>query len=141
MDKPALISQKKIDKINKIIKDMVFTYKGPISDWSKGEFDYQFQIVGQKPMISVGEWYNYLVVGVLIVDGNDNTTVILKYLPYVLTDYKTLLHLSNSISDDLQYFFDGDYVRTSIDKDNVRLSDEYQEKINNFESNVEGFLK
>lgn len=131
MDKPETISQKKIDKINKIIKDMVFTYKGSISDWSKGEFDYQFQIVGQKPMISVGDWYNFLVVNVLIVDGSDYTTAILKYLPYVLTDYRTLTNLDYMISDELQYFFDGDYVRITIDKDNVKLSDEFQEKIKN----------
>ena len=133
MDKPETISQKKIDRINKIIKDMVFTYKGSISDWSKGEFDYQFQIVGQKPMISVGEWYNYLVVNVLIVDGNDYTSAILKYIPYILTDYRTLTNLNYSISDELQYFFDGDYVRINIEKDNVRLSDEFQEKIDSIE--------
>lgn len=133
MDKPEPISQKKIDKINRVVKDMVFTYKGSISDWSKGEFDYQFQIVGQKPMISVGDWYNYLVVNVLIVDGNYYTTAILKYIPYILTDYRTLTNLNYSISDELQYFFDGDYVRINIEKDNVRLSDEFQEKINNLE--------
>ena len=134
MDKPETISQKKIDRINKIIKDMVFTYKGSISDWSKGEFDYQFQIVGQKPMISVGEWYNYLVVNVLIVDGNDYTSAILKYIPYILTDYRTLTNLNYSISDELQYFFDGDYVRIIIEKDNVRISDEFQEKIDSLET-------
>jgi len=133
MDKPTVISQKNIDKINKIIKDMVFTYKGPISDWSDGEFEYQFQIVGQKHMISVGDWYNFLIVDILIIDGSNVTGLILKYLPYVLTEYRTLTHLGNNISDELQYFFDGDYIRINIDKDNVRLSDDFQEKINNLE--------
>ena len=136
MDKPELISQKKIDKINKIVKDMVFTYKGQISDWSKGEFDYQFQIIGQKPMISVGEWYNFLVVNVLIVDGNEYTSAILKYIPYIITDYRTLTNLNYAISDELQYFFDGDYIRININKDNVRLSDEFQEKIGKLESDI-----
>lgn len=131
MDNTESISQKKIDKINKIVKDMVFTYKGSISDWSKGEFDYQFQIIGQKPMISVGEWYNFLVVNVLIVDGNEYTSAILKYIPYIITDYRTLTNLNYAISDELQYFFDGDYIRININKDNVRLSDEFQEKIKN----------
>jgi|694.fasta_scaffold01202_42 hypothetical protein len=133
MDKPKVISQKNIDKINKIIKDMVFTYKGPISDWSDGEFEYQFQIVGQKHMISVGDWYNFLIVDILIIDGSNFTGLILKYLPYVLTEYRTLTHFGNNISDELQYFFDGDYIRINIDKDNVRLSDDFQEKINNLE--------
>lgn len=133
MDKPEQISQKKIDKINKVIKDMVFTYKGLISDWAKGEFEYQFQIIGQKPMISVGDWYNYLIVDVLIIDGSHYTSLFLKYMPTLLTEYRTLTNLNYSISDELQYFFDGDYVRINIDKDNVRLSDEFQEKIDNIE--------
>lgn len=136
MDKPEPISEKKISKINKIIKDMVFTYKGPISDWSEGEFEYQFQIIGQKPMISVGDWYNFLIVDILIVDGNKYTSLVLKYLPYVLTEYRTLNHLNYNISDELQYFFDGEHIRIKIDKDNVRLSDEFQEKINDLESDI-----
>mgnify|MGYP006928222184 CR=1 FL=1 len=131
MDRPEPISQKKIDKINKVIKDMVFTYKGLVSDWAKAEFKYQFQIIGQKPMISVGDWYNFLIVSVLVVDGSNNTTLFLKYMTTLLTEYRTLRNLNYSISDELQYFFDGDYVRINIEKDNVRLSDEFQMKIKN----------
>ena len=133
MDRPEPISQKKIDKINKVIKDMVFTYKGLVSDWAKAEFKYQFQIIGQKPMISVGDWYNFLIVSVLVVDGSNNTTLFLKYMTTLLTEYRTLRNLNYSISDELQYFFDGDYVRINIEKDNVRLSDEFQEKIDSIE--------
>jgi hypothetical protein len=133
MDRPEPISQKNIDKINKVIKDMVFTYEGLVSDWAKAEFEYQFQIIGQKPMISVGDWHNFLIVSVLVVDGSNNTTLFLKYMPTLLTEYRTLTNLNYSISDELQYFFDGDYVRINIEKDNVRLSDEFQEKINNLE--------
>jgi hypothetical protein len=84
-------------------------------------------------MISVGDWYNFLIVDILIIDGSNFTGLILKYLPYVLTEYRTLTHFGNNISDELQYFFDGDYIRINIDKDNVRLSDDFQEKINNLE--------
>ena len=133
MDRPEPISQKKIDKINKVIKDMVFTYKGLVSDWAKAEFEYQFQIIGQKPMISVGDWHNFLIVSVLVVDGSNNTTLFLKYMPTLLTEYRTLTNLNYSISDELQYLFDGDYVRINIEKDNVRLSDEFQEKIDSIE--------
>jgi len=110
---------------------MVFTYKGLVSDWAKAEFKYQFQIIGQKPMISVGDWYNFLIVSVLVVDGSNNTTLFLKYMTTLLTEYRTLRNLNYSISDELQYFFDGDYVRINIEKDNVRLSDEFQMKIKN----------
>ena len=112
---------------------MVFTYNGLISDWAKGEFEYQFQIIGQKPMISVGDWYNFLIVEVLIIDGSYYTSLFLKYMPTLFTEYRTLANLNYYISDELQYFFDGDHVRININKDNVRLSDEFQEKIDNIE--------
>lgn len=133
MDKPESISQKKIDKINKVIKDMVFTYEGPISDWSDGEFEYQFQIIGQQPLISVGDWHNFLIIDILIIDGSYKTSLMLKFLPYILTDYRTLNHLGNSISNELQYFFGGDHVRIANNTKHIKISDEFQQKIDSIE--------
>ena len=61
--------------VNKVIKDMVFTYEGQLIvgfDW-KAKFDYQFQIKGVRQMISVGELYDYLMVDVTIIDGDKIT--------------------------------------------------------------------
>ena len=133
MDKPEPISEEKIKKINKVIKDMVFTYKGPVSEYNNGEFQYQISISGQKHMISVGEYYNYLIMDVVIIDGSPMTTLFIKYLPYILGDYKTLNYLSREISEELQYFFGVEYVRVVYSDGKIKVSEEYQQKIDNTE--------
>jgi hypothetical protein len=133
MDKPEAISKEKIKKINKVIKDMVFTYKGPVSEYNNGEFQYQISISGQKHMISVGEYYNYLIMDVVIIDGSPMTTLFIKYLPYILSDYKTLNYLSREISEELQYFFGVEYVRVVYSDGKIKVSEEYQQKIDNTE--------
>jgi hypothetical protein len=133
MDKPEAISKEKIKKINKVIKDMVFTYKGPVSEYNNGEFQYQISISGQKHMISVGEYYNYLIMDVVIIDGSPMTTLFIKYLPYILSDYKTLNYLSREISEELQYFFGVEHVRVVYSDEKIKVSEEYQHKIDNIE--------
>lgn len=133
MDKPEPISEEKIKKINKVIKDMVFNYKGPVSEYDNGEFQYQISIEGQKHMISVGEYYNYLIMDVVIIDGSPMTTLFIKYLPYILSDYKTLNYLSREISEELQYFFGVEYVRVVYSDGKIKVSEEYQQKIDNTE--------
>jgi hypothetical protein len=131
MSKPDPISEKKIDKINMVLKDMIFNYDGPISNIGDGELTYRLRITGQKHMISVGEYYNYLIIDVIILDGSHKTTVFIKYIPNVLSDYKTLRHLSRDISEELQYFFGSDHVRVNVV---VNVSEEYQQKIDELPS-------
>ena len=67
-----MYTEEKLRRVNKVIKDMVFTYEGQLIvglDW-KAKFDYQFQIKGVRQMISVGELYDYLMVDVTIIDGD-----------------------------------------------------------------------
>ena len=127
-----MISEKHIERINKVIKDMVFDYNGKIFTPDLNiEFQYQFIITGQRRMISVGEYYDHLDVLVEIIDGNERTTkffVVFKTLndnlnkDYILTNY-----LGNSISDELSYFFGEDYVRVRLVK--IQFSEEYNQKI------------
>ena len=101
-----MISEKHIEKINKVIKDMVFDYDGNIftPDMSI-DFQYQFKIIGQKKMISVGEYYDYLNVAVEIIDGGERTThifAVFKAMSNNLTkDYILTNRLHNSISEEL----------------------------------------
>ena len=128
-----MISEKHIERINKVIKDMVFDYDGKIFTPDLNiDFQYQFIITGQRRMISVGEYYDHLDVLVEIIDGNERTTkffVVFKTLndnlnkDYILTNY-----LGNSISDELSYFFGEDYVRVRLVK--IQFSEEYNQKIN-----------
>jgi hypothetical protein len=132
-----MYTEEKLRRVNKVIKDMVFTYEGQIligSGW-KTKFDYQFQIKGVRQMISVGELYDYLMVDVTIIDGDKMFLVSAKLMGSSFTnDYLFKNNLSTSISEELQYFFGADYVRVTLDKEKstIKLSDELKEKINNF---------
>ena len=127
-----MISEKHIERINKVIKDMVFDYNGKIFTPDLHiEFQYQFIITGQRRMISVGEYYDHLDVLVEIIDGNERTTkffVVFKTLNDNLNkDYMLNNYLGNSISDELSYFFGEDYVRVRLVK--IQFSEEYNQKI------------
>ena len=129
-----MISEKHIERINKVIKDMVFEFEGNIftPDLSV-KFEYQFAITGQRKMISVGEYYDYLEILVEIVDTDEKS---LKFLAIfnllkndINKDYILKTRLDNAISEELSYFFNESYVRVQIVK--VQIGDELQEKINN----------
>lgn len=131
-----MYSEEKLRRVNKVIKDMVFTYEGRIIvslEW-KTKFDYQFQIKGVRQMISVGELYDYLMVDVTIIDGDKMFLAAAKLMgPSITNEYRLKNNLSTSISEELQYFFGSDYgVTLDKDKSSINLSDELKEKINNF---------
>jgi len=127
-----MISEKHIERINKVIKDMVFEFDGNIftPDLSV-KFEYQFVITGQRKMISVGEYYDYLDVLVKIIDADEHSTKLLAVFSLlknnVNNDYILKTRLDNALSEELSYFFNESYVRVQIVK--VQIGDELQEKI------------
>ena len=126
-----MYTEEKLRRVNKIIKDMVFECKGEIHSGMFVTVEYQFQITGVKKMISVGEWYDFLVVDVTIVDGDKRFDVLSKIMPeFVTKEYRLLVNLDRSISEELEYFFDGSQPRINIPNGGVKLSDEYLRKIN-----------
>jgi hypothetical protein len=127
-----MISEKHIERINKVIKDMVFEFEGNIftPDLSV-KFEYQFAITGQRKMISVGEYYDYLNVLVEIVDADERS---LKFLAIynilkndINKDYILKTRLDNVLSEELSYFFNESYVRVTIVK--IQFSEELKNKI------------
>jgi len=129
-----MISEKHIERINKVIKDMVFEFEGNIftPDLSV-KFEYQFAITGQRKMISVGEYYDYLDVLVEIIDADEHSIKLLAVFSLlknnVNNDYILKTRLDNALSEELSYFFNESYVRVQIVK--VQIGDELQDKINN----------
>jgi len=128
-----MISEKHIQRINKIISNIIFDYVGEISYGLEIKFKYQFVITGQKKMISVGEYYDYLDVLVEITDGDKRVTTIFSVFKTLkdslLKDYKLNNRLTNLINEELKYFFEGDGARVRIVK--IQFSDDYNEKIEN----------
>jgi len=128
-----MISEKHIQRINKIISNIIFDYVGEISYGLEIKFKYQFVITGQRKMISVGEYYDYLDVLVEITDGDKRVTTIFSVFKTLkdslLKDYKLNNRLTNLINEELKYFFEGDGARVRIVK--IQFSDDYSEKIEN----------
>ncbi len=134
-----MISEKHIERINKVIKDMVFNFHGEvITPGLRSDFQYQFQITSQRKMISVGELYDYLTVSVEIVDGDERTTKIFYVLKQLSTnivkDYRLNNYLTRSISEDLEPFFNEGQNRVNIE--NISISEEYQDKIDSYHENT-----
>ena len=127
-----MISEKHIERINKVIKDMVFEFEGNIftPDLSV-KFEYQFAITGQRQMISVGEYYDYLDVLVEIVDADDHSIKLLAVFSLlknnINNDYILKTRLDNALSEELSYFFNESYVRVQIVK--VQIGEELKNKI------------
>jgi hypothetical protein len=128
-----MISEKHIQSINKIISNIIFDYDGDIVMDLKINFQFQFIITGQRRMISVGEYYDYLDVLVEIIDGNERATKIFHVFKALKDnlqkEYRLNNHLTYLINEELKYFFEGDGVRVRIVK--IQFSDDYNEKIEN----------
>ena len=127
-----MISEKHIERINKVIKDMVFEFEGNIftPDLSV-KFEYQYTITGQREMISVGEYYDYLDVSVKIIDADDHSIKLLAVFTLlnndINKDYILKARLNTAISEELSYFFNESYVRVTVV--GVEISEELRNKI------------
>jgi hypothetical protein len=127
-----MISEKHIERINKVIKDMVFEFEGNIfTPDLRVNFEYQFAITGQRKMISVGEYYDYLEILVEIVDTDEKSLTFLAIFNLLKNDinkdYILKTRLDNAISEELSYFFNESYVRVMIVK--IQFSEELKNKI------------
>jgi hypothetical protein len=152
-----MISERQINLINKIASKQTFNYTGEliVGVDTNVDIDYQFRITGHKKMISVGEYYDYLLLDVNIISLNDKLSqLVFGYNDYV-TDgvnyskifesrmYKFYSDLNRDIQNYLIYFNDSgeEFVRTTIDdlsfdlKESPKLNLENNKKLPIFVSN------
>jgi hypothetical protein len=113
---------------------MVFEFEGNIFTPDMNiKFEYQFEITGQRKMISVGEYYDYLDVLVEIIDADEHSIKLLAVFNSlnndVNNDYILKTRLDNAVGGELSYFFNESYVRVQIV--GVQIGEELQEKIDN----------
>jgi hypothetical protein len=110
-----MVDEKKIEKVNGVLKTIVYSYDGYDANLGSNlKFNYTVTITGQRPMISVGEYYDHLIVDVNIVEFNDEFTdrvfnVLSKALKTKrLSDLSlhTVNNLRIEINDEFRYFFD-----------------------------------
>ena len=141
------MTEKEIKDINSYLEGKTFSDNVRIwgSDEPDFELEYEFKILGTKKMISVGEYYDYLIIDIDIVDADDITTQIFGIYAGRGNDYKNRIEkmvkdnyllmtdITNSIRDFLKYFSTG-YVRTTVN--NITISDSFIKKIEEFKDTV-----
>jgi hypothetical protein len=125
-----MISQRQIDLINKIASKQTFKYTGELIQGvdQPADIDYKFQITGHKKMMSVGEYYDYLLLKVVITGVHDYISKLI-FTPQstdtgkeVARMFESQLYgfysrLNQEIMNYLRYFNDSEeeFVRTTID--------------------------
>jgi hypothetical protein len=124
-----MISETQINLINKIVSKKTFNYNGEIvaSADIKADIDYKFQVTGQRKMMSVGEYYDYLKLEVTITGFNDKFSRLIfgfdeeyKHMDFEKM-YKSQLYpfynsLNQQIQEYLKYFnTTSELIRTTID--------------------------
>jgi hypothetical protein len=133
-----MISEETQSSINKFLKSQTFEYVGPVIMDTTFTINYKFKLSGIKKMISVGEYYDYQIVDIEIIDIDDKLKKILKIIlngwaegeiiNWLKKEYRFIHRLNDNIRETLFYFSDGDFVRTDIRelKFNDTLYDEIQ---------------
>jgi hypothetical protein len=128
-----MISQKLIERINELVGKKTFKYSGELIPGATTiiSIEYKFKITGVKKMMSVGEYYDYLLINVTITSLNDPLSRLVfgfdeknKHHNFEAM-FKTQLYpfyngLNQAIASYLR-FFDNDYVRITIDNLNFDL--------------------
>ena len=126
-----MISEKQVNLINKIVSKETFKYTGEIIQGvdQPADVDYKFRITGHKKMMSVGEYYDYLLLEVVITGVHDPVSKLI-FTPQstdagkaVARMFESQLYgfysrLNQEIMDYLKYFNDSgeEFVRTTIDE-------------------------
>ena len=141
------MTEKEIKDINSYLEGKTFSENVRLwsSDEPDFEVEYEFKILGTKKMISVGEYYDHLILDIQIVDADEITTQIFgiyakrmggfkKRIENMISDnYLLMSDITNSIKDFLKYFSTG-YVRTTVN--NITISDSFIKKIEEFKDTV-----
>lgn len=121
-----MLTEKQINRINKLLSTRTFKYTGEIIPGypTPADIDYKFKITGYKEMISVGDYYDYALLDVVITGLNDKFSQLL-FTPEPTEQgqmiaksfenrlYKFYSDLNLEMTNFLR-IFDGD-IRTTID--------------------------
>lgn len=124
------LTEKQLNKVKKFLENKTFTFEGPLLYDSdiKSKFDFKLELKGYRKMISVGETYDYLIVGVTIIKLKDSISKLLMgnlygdYSKMFKNNLYFLYKKLNSYIRDTLVYFDPD-IRITIDEFNVMVED------------------
>ena len=145
-----MFTKEEISKINKSVSKQEFetpVYVYPGGDEVDKSVTYTFEIVGIRPMISVGEWYDYVVYDITILNTSETLKKWMSMAIKIFYEYKTeeplkqrleyflkkdsyiLRRVLDDIDNTLGYYHTGDYTRSTMR--DVYVSDELVKEIEN----------
>ena len=145
-----MFTKEEISKINKSISKQKFetsVYIYPEGDEVGKSVTYTFEIVGIRPMISLGEWYDYVVYDITILNASETLKKWMSIAIKIFYEYKTdeplkqrleyflkkdsyiLRRVLDDIDNTLGYYHTGDYTRSTMR--DVYVSDELVKEIEN----------
>ncbi len=125
------------DKLKRLLKNVSFDSEVRINVHS-GYFDinYRLEFLGEKDMISVGDWVTYNVFDVTILDMDEKLKKIIKIFgdltsTSLLTDYVFVSDVSAGVRNELQYFSPSTMQYVQINK--IKLSPNLEKEINDID--------
>jgi hypothetical protein len=145
-----VFTPKEIRAINQIVSNSSFETEVLLSldsDTKNNRITYSFEIIGIKPMISVGEFYDYVVYDITILDASDKLkkffNIVVNFFiksfgkedakqklkNYLKKEGYILININNEINNTLSYFVGGGYPHSTMN--DVYISDELFEEIMN----------
>ena len=140
-----MFNEKEINQINRYLSNETFMCSIPFFSYDGPKYDveYRFKVVGERRMMSVGEYYMYAEIDLEIINFQDPYKLYFKIMGrnfdkdklvkiFFEKEYTFTNTITRCISEDLMYFSDGGYPRVIIK--NITMSDELYEDIMNQET-------
>lgn len=135
-----MFNEKERQQINRYLSNETFTCSVPFFsyDGPKYEVEYRFKVIGEKKMISVGEYYMYSQIDLELLDMDEKYKLYFKIMGadfdknrlvriFFEQEYTFNNGIIECISENLKYFTDGNYPRVTLT--NITMSDELYENI------------
>jgi len=137
-----MFNEKEINQINRYLSNESFICSVPFFTYDGPEYEvgYRFKVVGEKRMMSVGEYYMYGEIDLEIINVQNKFKLYFKimgrdfdkdrFVRIFFEKESTFTYgITQCISENLMYFTDGDGPRVIIK--NITMSDELYEDIMN----------
>jgi hypothetical protein len=138
-----MFNEKEREQVNRYLSNETFICSVPFfsTDGSiEYEVEYSFKVVGERRMISVGEYFMYAEVDLEILDIEEKYKLYFTIMGkdfdkdrlvriFFEKEYSFTNWIRECVGENLKYFTDGDYPRVNIK--NITMSDELYENIMN----------
>ena len=137
-----MFNEKERNQVNRYLSNKTFMCSVTFFSFDGPEYgvEYSFKVVGEKKMISVGDYYMYAEVDLEILDIQEKFKLYFKIMGnnfdkdklvkiFFEKEYTFTNWINRCIEENLKYFTDGDHPRVNIK--NITMSDELYENIMN----------